>query len=77
MKIGKYEYPDDVMETVKIKKTVRDEINEFCQIYNIIKSKLVENFYKKILKRFRDGSLEASKGYFSINVLAGSVRQRQ
>lgn len=73
MKIGKYSYPEDVMETVKINKRIRDDFNEFCKSKNIIKSKLIEKFYKEILIAFKSGSLNSSDTDFSINILSGTV----
>ncbi len=75
MKIGKYDYPNDVFETLKINKKVRDAFNEFCKSKKIIKSKLIEKFYQTILVRWRDGSLDASNGNCTIQILAGSVRK--
>ena len=45
VKIGKYNYESDVMETVKINKKVRDDISLFCKKKGINKSKLIEEFY--------------------------------
>lgn len=73
MKTGKYDYPNDVRETVKINKNIRDDFNKFCKLKKIIKSKLIEKFYRTILIRFHDGSLDASKANLSINLLTGTV----
>jgi len=69
--IGKYFYPEEVMETVKMNKKIRNDISEFCKKRKINKSKLVENFYKAILLRFKDGSL-AVGGYITINIFEAS-----
>ena len=69
VKIGKYDYSSDVLETVKINKKIRDDFNKVCKDKKIIKSKLIEELYKTILLRFRDGSLNISDGYFTINIL--------
>jgi len=73
IKIGKYDYPNDVMETVKINKVLREEINKICKKKKIIKSKLIEEFYKTILLRFKEGSLNASQGYLTINILRSPI----
>ena len=73
MKIGKYNYDDDVMETVKISKRIRDDFNEFCKSKGIIKSKLIEKFYKEILVASKSGSLDSSDGNFSIYILSGTI----
>ena len=57
------------METVKIDKKIRDDISAFCKKRKIKKSKLVEDFYKSILIKFRDGSLNAASGYITLNIL--------
>jgi len=73
MKIGKYEYPNDVAETLKINRRIRDEINKFCKLNKLTKSKLIEEFYKTILVRWRDGSLNSSNGNCTINILRSTI----
>lgn len=63
-----YEYKDRVRETLVIPTHLRDEINKFCKEKKITKSKLIEEFYKTILLRFKEGSLNASNGYLTINI---------
>lgn len=63
-----YEYPNDCMETVKINKKIKEDIAKFCKDRKINKSSLVENFYKTILLRFRDGSLNTAAGYVTIRI---------
>jgi len=65
-----YEYPNDCRETIKIDKKIRDDISKFCRERKIRKSQLVENFYKSILIKFRDGSLNVSSGYITLNVFS-------
>jgi len=69
VKVSKWNYPDDVMETVKINKKLREEINKICKEKKINKGNLIEEFYKTILLRFKEGSLNASQGYLTINIL--------
>ncbi len=69
VKIGKWDYPNDVMDTNKINKKIRDDISEFCKKKGINKGKMIEEFYKAVLIKFRDGSLNASSGYITMNVL--------
>lgn len=73
MKTGKYDYPNDIRETVKINKKIRDEFNEFCKLKGIVKSKLIEKFYRTILIRHHDGSLDASKANLTINLLGDTT----
>ncbi len=68
VKIGKWDYKDDVMETVKIKKILREDINKFCKKNNIKKCDLISNFYKAILIKYKDGSLSASNGYITLKL---------
>jgi len=63
-----YDYPDDCMETVKINKQIRDDISKFCKSLKINKSKLIENFYKTILLRHREGNLNLTNNYVTIHV---------
>ena len=65
-----YDYPTKIMETLLIDKNIRDEISKFCKDRKIKKSRLIENFYKTILIRFRDGSLNVSSGYVTINIFS-------
>jgi len=69
VKIGKYNYEGKIMETVMISKDLREEINKICKEKGINKSKLIEEFYRTILLRFKEGSLNASQGYLTINIL--------
>lgn len=71
-----YEYDDKVIESLKIPKRIRDEFNEFCKKNRIVKSKLLEKFYKTILARNVSSDLEISKGYITLNVLTEDIRKR-
>lgn len=68
VKVGRYDYPDDVMETFKVNKNLRDEINKICKEKKMNKGKMVEEFYKTILLRFKEGSLAASNGFLTLNI---------
>ncbi len=63
-----YEYPNDCMETVKINKKIKEDFALFCKNRKINKSKLIEEFYKTILLRFRDGSLNNAAGYVTMRI---------
>ncbi len=73
VQIGKYDYPGDVMDTAKISKNIHDEIKILFKEKKINKGKLLEEFYKKILIRFKDGSLNASSGYLTINIFTKPI----
>jgi len=73
VKVGDYDYPDDVMDTMKINKVVRDEIKKYCKEKKINKGKLIEEFYKAIILRHKDGSLDATNGYITINILRSPI----
>ena len=66
--VGKYQYPDDCFETLKIDKKIRDDFNEFCKQKKIVKCQLIQEFYKTILVRFKDGSMNAQNGYLTMNI---------
>lgn len=63
-----YEY-DKYMDTVLIDTKIRKDINKFFKSRKINKSKLIEEFYKTILIRFHDGTLNLSSGYITLNIL--------
>jgi len=67
-----YEY-DKKMETLLINTKIKDDFKTFCKKKRINKSKLIEEFYKTILLRFHDGSLNASNGYITINILRSPI----
>jgi len=63
-----YTYPDKVGECHIIDKQIKDDFNKFCKEFKINKSKLLEKFYKTILTRYHDGTLNVSRGYVTINI---------
>lgn len=71
-----YNYENKVIESLKIPKILRDEFNEFCEKHRIVKSKLLEEFYKTILARNMSSDLEISKGYVTLNVLKEDLKKR-
>ena len=72
-----YEYPNKVVEGCLIDKKIKEDFNQFVKDRKISKSKLLEEFYKTILVRFRDGSLNSSEGYVTINILRSPICKRQ
>jgi len=76
MKVGNYDYPNHVLDVVKISKQIKIEFKKFCKDKRINKSKLIEEFYKKILLRHHDGSLKASKGYLTLNIFLPNVLKK-
>lgn len=77
MKIRNYDYPNDVMETVKINKKIRNDFRDFCKRNKIIKSRLIEEFYKRILVEFKSGNLNPPDTHISIDILRGTICQSQ
>ena len=73
IKRGKYEYPNLTGDYNLINIQIRKDVMDFCKKRGINKSKLIEEFYKSILIRFRDGSLNASGGYITINILRSPI----
>jgi len=69
VRVGDYDYPDDEMDTVKINKSIRDDIRKYCKKNKLNRGKLVEEFYKTIILRDKDGSLDATRGYVTMNIL--------
>jgi len=63
-----YEYPNDAQELVKINKKIKVDFSAFCKKQKINKSQLIEKFYKSILVKFKDGSLNISSGYITFNI---------
>lgn len=76
MRIGKYSYPNDVSVSTKINKKIKKQIDEICEKKGINKSKLVEEFFKKIIIRLKDGSLNISGGYITMNVLRPPITKK-
>jgi len=72
-----YDYPDLSKEIFLMNKRVKDDFAKFCKEHKIIKSKLVEEFYRTILIRYRTGTLDSTNGHISINVLTGPHRKRK
>jgi len=64
-----YHYENKKNETLIIDLRIKEEISKLCKVKNINKSKLVEEFYKTIIIRFKDGSLNANNGYITLNIL--------
>lgn len=67
-----YEYKNKKHETNFIDKKIRDDFAKLCRDKKIIKSKLVEDFYKRILLRFKEGNLNETNSYITINVLSST-----
>ena len=73
MRVGKYSYPNDVSVCVKINKKIKEGIDKICEEKKINKSRLIEEFYKLILVRFQDGSLNATGGFITMNILRSPI----
>lgn len=63
-----YSYPNKAFDLVLLDKTLKEDFNKVCKSKKLSKSKLLEEFYKLILLRFREGSLNTSSGYITINI---------
>lgn len=77
-KIGNkvYEYENMVLESLRISKVLRDEINKFCKEKNIVKSKLLGHFYESILDENTSGDLNITKGFLTINVFDKKIKKK-
>jgi len=71
-----YEYESKVLETVKINKIIRDELNKICKDQNIIKGKLIEEFYRAIITKYQSGDLKITKGFLTINVFNKRLKKK-
>ncbi len=75
-KIGNKEYVyDKKQENLLISSLVKDAIDAFCKEKKIKKGELVERFYKAILLNHSDGSLEATNGFVTLNILNNVSKQ--
>ena len=75
-KIGDKEYSyDKKQENLIISSMIKDAMDIFCKENKIKKSSLVEKFYKAILLNYRDGSLENTKGFVTLNILNNIQRK--
>jgi len=72
IKRGNYskEYPNKVMETILMDKKIKDDFSKFCKEKKIKKKDLIEKFYKTILLRHREGSLNLTNNYITIHVVS-------
>ena len=68
-----YNYKEKTMESAFLDKKIKKKFSEFCKKRGINKSKLIEEFYKTILLRFHDGSLNCSQGYITMNILRSPI----
>jgi len=66
---GKVYTYDKMQENLLISSIIKESIDIFCKEHKIKKNKLVEKFYKAILLNYRDGSLENTKGFITLNIL--------
>lgn len=63
-----YDYPNKAVDSNFITKNIRDDFLKFCKEKKINKSKLIEEFYRTILLRFRDNSLNRAEGYVTMKI---------
>jgi len=72
---GKEYTYDKLQENLLISTMIKESIDIFCKEKKIKKCDLVEKFYKAILLNYRDGSLEATKGFITLNILNNISKQ--
>lgn len=68
-----WNYPDKAQELVLINKSLKEEFKKLCKQYGINKSKLLEEFYKTILLRMREGTLNVTNAYVTMNILRAPI----
>jgi len=66
---GKEYTYDKKQENLLVESRTKDLFDAFCKEKKIKKGELVEKFYMAILLNDKDGSLEATKGFVTVNVL--------
>jgi len=66
---GKEYTYDKKQENLIISSMIKDSMDEFCKKNKLKKCDLVEKFYKSIILNYHDGSLEATKGFVTLNIL--------
>lgn len=74
-KYGDYDYSGKSQDLTLINKNIKEDISKFCKGHQLSKSKLVEEFYKTILLRFREGNLNKINAYITINVLSNNLKK--
>jgi hypothetical protein len=72
-----YTYDDKVMDTIFIDKKIKEDFRQLCKDKNLNKSKLIEEFYKSILLRLREGSLNSTNGYITINIFREPIKRKE
>ena len=77
IKTGKkvYNYEEDVLISAKIPKELRDTARSLFKKMKINQGKLFEELLKLIILRYKDGSLNASNGFITLNVLRSPIRK--
>ena len=66
---GKEYVYDKKQENLLISTMIKVSIDDFCKKNKIKKSNLVERFYKAILMNYHQGSLNATRGFVTLNIL--------
>lgn len=63
-----YDYSNKAIDNSLIDKKIRDDFAEMCKKLKITKSKLVEEFYKTLIIRYKEGTLTEVNSYITLNV---------
>jgi len=72
-----WHYENKKNETLILDAQIKDDMAKICKQKRINKSKLVEEFYKTIILRMKDGSLNATNGYITLNILQPSLMKNK
>jgi len=64
-----YDYANKKFEIFLISKTLKEDFAALCKELKMNKTRLLEEFYKAILLRFREGSLNHSSAYIALNIM--------
>jgi len=64
-----YDYDKKAHDSIILNKAIKEDFSKFCKEHKINKSKLIQDFYKSVLLRFKEGSLNLTSGYITIKIL--------
>lgn len=64
-----YNYENKSMDTSLVDSTVKRDFAKFCKENNIHKGKLIEEFMRRVVLRFKTNSLNQAAGYVTLDVM--------
>ena len=70
-----YDYDKDSLTSVKIPTNLRNDIRALFKKMKINQGELIKELFKLILLRYKDGSLNATNGYITLNILRSPIQK--